>query len=90
MKNGGKRKGAGRRAGSVNKVTADVRALAGVHTPAAIKRLAHLAMNALSESAQVAACKELLDRGHGKSRQPLDVEGSLKLSHEQSLADLDD
>jgi hypothetical protein len=39
--------------------------------PEAIKELARLAVKARSESARIAAAKELLDRGYGKARQPL-------------------
>ena len=69
---GGKRAGAGRKAGQPNKVTSDIRALAQKYTDRAIKRLAYLAEKAESESAQVAAIKEILDRGYGKSKQPLE------------------
>jgi len=67
----GERRG-GRQAGVPNKVTRDIRALAQKYTDRAIKRLAHLAENAESEAAQVAAIKEILDRGYGKSKQPLE------------------
>lgn len=63
----------GRPAGSLNKATADVRALAQQYTGEAIKELARLATQAESETARVAAIKELLDRGYGKSTQALDV-----------------
>ena len=70
----GERRG-GRKPGSVNKVTKDIRALAQVHTDAAITELARLAKHAESEAARVAAIKELLDRGHGKSAQAITGEG---------------
>lgn len=63
--------GRGRPKGALNKATADVKALAGKYTPAAIKELARLATGAESEAARVAAIKELLDRAHGKSMQQL-------------------
>lgn len=71
MSNGGKREGAGRPVGSVNKTTADIRALAQQFGPAVIERLAHLAVNGESEQSQIAAGKELLDRGYGRSVQSL-------------------
>lgn len=61
----------GRKAGTPNKATADVKALAGQYGAAAIERLAVLMAKAESEAAQVAACKEILDRAYGKSAQPL-------------------
>lgn len=71
MPKGGKREGAGRPSGSLSKTTADIRALAQSFGAEAINRLAHLAMNAENETAQIAACKELLDRGYGRSVQSL-------------------
>lgn len=70
--------GQGRPKGAVNKASAQVREAAQEYTQAAIKRLAVLAGlvkggagKAESEQAQVAAIKELLDRGHGKSPQAI-------------------
>lgn len=57
----------GRVAGQPNHATAQVKALAKKHGPAAIARLAHLMVKAESEQAQVGAAKELLDRAYGKS-----------------------
>ena len=61
--------GSGRQAGVPNKATADVKALAREHGPAAIQELARLATEAMSEQARVAAIKELLDRGYGRAPQ---------------------
>lgn len=67
----------GRKAGLPNKATAEVKKLAGKHGKAIIARLAYLALKAESEQAQVAACKELLDRWVGKSAQALtDADGN--------------
>lgn len=63
--------GQGRPKGKPNKATADVKALAAKHGPAAIRELARLATQAESEPARVAACKELLDRAYGKSPQAI-------------------
>src|SRR5262245_18655617 len=65
------RKTGGRRPGSLNKVTADVKAAASKYGPKALKRLAWLMDNAVSHAAQVAACKELLDRAYGKAPQAI-------------------
>lgn len=65
----------GRQAGTPNKATAEVKALAQKHAPAALKELARLATKAESEAARVAAIKELLDRGYGKAAQPHTGEG---------------
>lgn len=67
----GERRG-GRKAGTPNKATKDIRAIAQQYTGKAIARLVYLMDNAESEAAQAAAARELLDRGHGKSKQPLE------------------
>jgi hypothetical protein len=81
----GERRG-GRQAGTPNKATADIKALAQVHGAKAVKELARLAVEAESESARVAAIKELLDRGYGKSAQKVDVAGALTLEQLVGLA----
>lgn len=59
----------GRVAGTPNKATAELKALAQEHGPAAVAKLRHLMDNAASEQAQVAAANALLDRGYGKAAQ---------------------
>jgi len=59
----------GRVAGTPNKATAEIKALAGMHAEAAIAELARLATGAESEQARVSAIKELLDRAYGKAPQ---------------------
>ncbi|WP_297803429.1 hypothetical protein, partial [uncultured Brevundimonas sp.] len=66
----------GRRKGTPNKATADIRALAQVHAEKAMTELARLATSAESEAARVAAIKELFDRGFGKAKQSLDHSSS--------------
>ena len=79
---GGKRLGSGRKAGVPNRTTAECKACARKYGPAAIRELAKLAGlmpggkgKAQSEQAQIAACKEILDRGYGKAAHPLTGEG---------------
>ena len=79
---GGKRPGSGRKAGTPNKATTECKATARRYGPAAIRELAKLAGlmpggkgRAVSEQAQIAACREILDRGYGKATQPLTGEG---------------
>lgn len=73
--------GQGRPKGVPNKATSEIKALAQSFGPAAILRLAEMAgfatdkagnklKAAESEAAQIAATKELLDRGYGKAVQP--------------------
>lgn len=57
----------GRKAGVPNKATADVKALAQKYAPAAMAELARLSVEAESEQARVAACKEIMDRAYGKA-----------------------
>lgn len=66
----------GRRAGTPNKATQEIKALAQAHAPVAMKELARLALKAESEPARVAAIKELFDRGFGKSPQSHEVTGA--------------
>lgn len=69
---GGKRPGAGRKAGIRNKATADVRALASVYTEIAIATLADIAQDeGAPAAARIAASNGLLDRGHGKAPQAI-------------------
>lgn len=64
---GGKREGAGRKRGSPNKATAEVRNLALEHGPAAIAELARLSTEAQSEAARIAACNAIVERAYGKA-----------------------
>ena len=61
----------GRTKGTPNKATAEIRALAQQHGPAAIKRLAWLSLNAASEQTQAFAAEKLLDRGYGRAIQSI-------------------
>lgn len=64
----------GRKKGTPNKATADVKALAQVHGPEAIRTLVSLFQNKKSPAAaRVAAIKELLDRGYGKAPQAVEL-----------------
>lgn len=65
----GERRG-GRKKGTPNKSTADIRDLMRNYTAAAAAELARLAVEAESEAARVAAIKEIFDRAYGKSAQP--------------------
>lgn len=83
----GERRG-GRQAGTPNKATVDVRELAKLHGPAAIRRAAELAglvnngkSKAESEQAQLTAIGIILDRAYGKAPQAIvgeDGEGPVK------------
>ena len=70
MKHGGKRNGAGRPVGSLNKATSQLKLtiteLAQANCHAAIKALIDVAQNGKSEAARVSAANSILDRGFGR------------------------
>lgn len=76
----------GRKPGSQNKVTADVKALAQKHAPAALAELARIALKGESEATRVAASKEILDRAYGKSPQALTGEGGGPIQHQVGVS----
>ncbi len=76
MSKGGRREGAGRKHGSPNKVTADLKAAAQVYTTEALENLVTLMRSAENEHVKLGAIKEILDRGHGKSPQAVTVDPS--------------
>lgn len=59
----------GRVAGTPNKITAEIKALAREHAPEAIAKLVKIIRTSESDQASVAAVRELLDRGYGKPTQ---------------------
>lgn len=65
------RKTGGRKAGTPNKATADVKAIAGQYSAEAVEMLIQIARTAESDAARVSAIKELLDRAHGKAPQAI-------------------
>jgi len=70
-----RKKHGGRKKGTPNKATADIRALAALHGPTALAELARLAVEADNEQARISACKEILDRAYGRSAQTMEVTG---------------
>src|SRR4051812_45456212 len=69
---GGKRPGAGRPQGSINKATRELREIAQGYTVEAIETLAHLMRAAESEATRLSAANALLDRGHGRPTPMID------------------
>src|SRR3954447_26264846 len=71
------RKTGGRHAGTPNRSTAEIKEIAQQYGPAAVAVLAQLSglvkgyPSAESETARIAAVRELLDRGYGKATQPI-------------------
>ncbi|MXV35956.1 MULTISPECIES: hypothetical protein [unclassified Saccharibacter] len=72
---GGKRPGAGRPKGAVNKVTANIRALAQEHGKDALEILVKIAKTGENETARISAAKEILDRAYGKATAHLEHSG---------------
>lgn len=72
------RKTGGRVAGTPNKATADVKAAAQQYTSEAVEALARIMRTSESDAAKVAAIKEILDRAHGKPKQSMDVDATVR------------
>lgn len=79
MGRGGKREGAGRPSGAVNKATASIRDAAQEYSEEALAVLVSV-MNTTTESAaaRVAAANSVLDRAHGKPTQSVDLDANVK------------
>ena len=72
----------GRQAGTPNKATASIREAAQQYTDEALKTLVEVMGDETApHAARVAAANSLLDRGHGKPRQELDVDHKGELTH---------
>ncbi len=79
MARGGKREGAGRPKGAVNKVTADIREAAQEYTQDALDVLVAVMKNTETPAAaRVSAASAVLDRGHGKPMQSVEVEATVE------------
>jgi len=63
---GGRRKGAGRKKGVPNRLTAALKERAMIHAMRAIERMGKLSVGAKSEMVQIAAGNALLNRGFGR------------------------
>jgi acylphosphatase len=69
------RKTGGRVAGTPNKATADIKAIAQEYTPEAMKALKQIIQTGSPDTARVAAISLLFDRGYGKAAQSVSVGG---------------
>ena len=72
-RHGGKREGAGRPVGALNKATREqgmkLTELAKSYTDLAFGTLVDVAMNGSSDTVRIAAANSILDRGYGKPRE---------------------
>jgi phage gp46-like protein len=82
MARGGKRDGAGRPQGAVNKATASIREAAQEYSAQALQVLVNVATSGESEAARVSAANAILDRAHGKPSQAVELDGTLKATIE--------
>lgn len=81
MARGGKREGAGRKAGAVSQAKRDLADMAKDHAAEALEVLVAIAKRGESESARVSAANAILDRAYGKPPQAMDhtsSDGSMK------------
>lgn len=69
-----RQKTGGRKKGSTNKATRDIKALAQKYTPEALQTLVSVMSASDSDAARVNAAKEILDRGYGRPSQTHEVE----------------
>lgn len=76
MPKGGKREGAGRPKGAVNKATADIKEAAQAYTEQALAVLVEVMQTGDSAAARVAAANSVLDRGYGKPKQSVEATGA--------------
>jgi hypothetical protein len=67
------RKGKSGNPGGRPKVLGELQELARHHAPEVISELARIALKGKSETARIAAGRELLDRGFGRARQSMEV-----------------
>src|SRR5262245_48523712 len=74
-KNAGRRPGAGRKKGTPNIMTRELKEICRLEAPTLVKELIRLATSAESEAVRVAAIKEMFDRGFGRATQP--IEGTI-------------
>lgn len=70
---GGKRPGAGRKAGKVSAAKRALAEMAKDHAEAALQTLVHIATNGDREAARVSAATAILDRAYGKPAQSMAI-----------------
>ena len=84
-----KKKTGGRKKGTPNKATTEMKALAQEYGAEAIKGIVDMARNSKQDATRLAAWKELIDRGYGKAVQGIELTGNLALTHEEALDELE-
>ena len=89
MARGGKRPGAGRKLGSRNKSTTEIKELAALWSEPAIMKLADLMESGETQTIQMAAANSLLDRAHGRPRPAADPKAESK-SRSEFIASIEE
>lgn len=74
---GGRRPGAGRPGGSPNKLTRPLKEAAALESEACLQTLVHLRDHSQSDQVRLSAATAILDRGHGRPRQEVNLTESL-------------
>src|SRR5262245_44257012 len=82
----GSPKTGGRKKGTPNIMTRELKEICRQEAPTLVKELIRLATGAESEAVRVAAIKEMFDRGFGKATQP--IEGTMTYGVSEQLAEL--
>src|SRR5215813_13776389 len=82
----GSPKTGGRKKGTPNIITRELKEICRQEAPSLVKELTRLATSAESEAVRVAAIKEMFDRGSGRATQP--IEGSVTYGESEQLAEL--
>src|SRR5215510_2469853 len=85
-KNGGRRPGAGRKKGTPNFMTRELKEICRQEAPTLVKELIRLATSAESEAVRVASIKKMFERGFGRATQP--IEGTMTYGVSEQLAEL--
>lgn len=86
----GERRGGGRKKGSVNKTTLEIRELALKYAPAALLRIVDLATSAKHEQVRFLANNTILDRAYGKPSQSIAHSGAVGTFDADRFAKLSD
>src|SRR5215470_17096947 len=82
----GSPKTGGRKKGTPNIITRELKEICRKEAPMLVKELIRLATGAESEAVRVAAIKEMFDRGFGRATQP--IEGTMTYGVSEQLAEL--
>ena len=82
----GKKTG-GRKAGTLNKATLEVKEAARQYAPAALNWLYQIMENGESDAAKVSAARELLDRAYGKPTQSIATEQNISVQNKITETD---